>query len=67
MRSSTARASATIRYIATRSASASPTEAARGLTGLLPPGLGDRHRVLRGSAGGPVETGPADTRGGPAR
>ncbi len=64
MRSSTARASATVRYIATRSASTSPTEAARGLAGLLPPGSVTviASSVGRRGAGGdrPAETGPAD-------
>ena len=36
IRSSTARASATVRYMATRSASASPTEAASGLVAASP-------------------------------
>ena len=36
MRSSTARASATVRYMSTRSASVSPTEAARGLVAAPP-------------------------------
>ncbi len=64
MRSSTARASATVRYIATRSASVRPTDAASGPAWPVPPGS---VTVIASSVGQletggvrPAETGPAD-------